>query len=969
MGVVFRARDLSLNREVALKVLQSGVAAKTAELRRFQMEAEAVARLQHEHIAQIFQVGEHQGQAFLALELVPGPTLNQWTAAKPIPAKKAAHLLWLMTQAVQYAHGKGVVHRDLKPHNILLAKEDQPKIVDFGLAKDLDRDSSETKTGSIMGTPSYMAPEQAKGQSHLAGPLADVYSLGAILYYLITGRPPFQAETAVDTIRQVLDTDPLRPQILNPKVDQDLQTICLKCLQKDPQKRYRSAADLAEDLNRFLSNRPIIARPIGRLQQAGRWCRRNPRVASLSLALLTTVLLGTTGILIKWQEAETQKRRAINNLAKARQTVDEFYVEISENELLDVEGLQPLRETLLRKALLYYQEFLKQKGDTPEIQRQLATTWHRVGRLHWQLGSVRDAIEAQKNAALLYEKLLSIKPQDPRLQLSLVEVHVSLANVLLGTNQQKDGLRYMTEAIKTLQELHEASPKSFDVTNRYVTSLIGYADAQKSIGETASAIRNYTQAGLILDQFLGDLEGNQPIELLKLFETQAGLDNQLGLLQREQGQLEDACEHFRMAIDSIQQLTNLMPDSLALRQDLAGFSLNLANAYDDLGDPRARNLYKVSTDRFRKLYDLNPESVWYQHYFASALSEQGIYELNQGRLEEAGQLLDQSIQSGIEIIAKSPDVIEFQTNLANAYLLRGAVAGEAGQYPRSREVCEQAVALLEKQIALGSTAVIYQELLCTSCHNLSRTLVEMGKFADAERRIRQAIQLRESLCQSNPESIENRVTCVDHYQLLDMILTKRNDRIGSEKTLTRVIQECEALLKNEAAEDFALHNRNIAFQDRARVRTDLQKFDGAISDWNRCIDESEKPWSDYYVACRARTLALSGKHAAAWQECQKFAATTEGLTLLTQARALGVLARVLMTDAPIPAEEREPKLSELCTQTVIRLTKIHENKLLENLGEQLTEPSCKDDLLAFEDQEEFLALLRRLKSDSDPARK
>jgi ABC-type amino acid transport substrate-binding protein len=284
MGVVYKAHQIRLKRIVALKMILAGAHASEQQLARFRREGEAVARLQHPNIVQIHEVGEQEGCPYFSLEFVDGGSLAQRLAGTPQPIRWAAQLVETLARAAHAAHQHGVIHRDLKPGNILLTSEGIAKITDFGLAKRLEDDADQTKTGTVLGTPSYMAPEQAGGQAKAVGPPADVYALGAILYELVTGRPPFRAETPLETLRQLLEREPDRPRALNPDVPRDLETICLKALAKEPRQRYPSAAALAEDLARFVNGQPIQARPVSRLERCWRWCRRNPGVASLTTA-------------------------------------------------------------------------------------------------------------------------------------------------------------------------------------------------------------------------------------------------------------------------------------------------------------------------------------------------------------------------------------------------------------------------------------------------------------------------------------------------------------------------------------------------------------------------------------------------------------------------------------------------------------------------------------------------------------
>jgi WD40 repeat protein len=299
MGVVYRARQKSLERVVALKMVLAGEHAGPQELARFRSEAAALARLQHPNIVQIHEVGAHDGRPYFSMEFVDGPSLAQRLDGAPLPGREAARLVQTLAGAVHAAHGKGVVHRDLKPANVLLAADGTPKVTDFGLAKRLDAPGGATQSGAIVGTPSYMAPEQAAGRSKDIGPPVDVYALGALLYELLTGRPPFRAPTAVDTLVLVQTAEPVPPSRLQPGVPPDLETVCLSCLQKDPARRYASAQALGDDLRRFLAGEPIWARPVRVWERAVKWVRRHPAPAALIL-VSGLAALALVGVVVAW---------------------------------------------------------------------------------------------------------------------------------------------------------------------------------------------------------------------------------------------------------------------------------------------------------------------------------------------------------------------------------------------------------------------------------------------------------------------------------------------------------------------------------------------------------------------------------------------------------------------------------------------------------------------------------------------
>lgn len=304
MGVVFRARQTSLNRPVAVKMILRGDMATEVERERFRAEAEAVARLEHPHIVPVYEVGEREGRPYFSMKYIAGQTLAQVLANGPLPSREAARLLAAIAQAIHFAHTRGILHRDLKPSNIILDDFGLPHVMDFGLAKQTTEAVSLTKTGAVLGTPAYMAPEQAAGARGEVGPASDVYSLGVILYHMLTGRPPFQAATPVDTVLLVLEQDPVPPRALNPKADRDLEMICLRCLQKPPDLRYASAELLAKDLQAYLNDESIAARSGRFAQVLAGWLRETHHAPVLenwgllwmwhSLALLGICVLTNT---------------------------------------------------------------------------------------------------------------------------------------------------------------------------------------------------------------------------------------------------------------------------------------------------------------------------------------------------------------------------------------------------------------------------------------------------------------------------------------------------------------------------------------------------------------------------------------------------------------------------------------------------------------------------------------------------
>lgn len=431
MGVVFKARQQKLQRTVALKMILAGRLADTSDIERFQREARAAGRLRHPAIVPVHEIGEHDGRHYFTMDYVDGRSLAEIIREETLAPKAAAQLLRTTAEAVHYAHEQGTVHRDLKPANILLESSGQPQVTDFGLAKMLESVDEEsraelTASGQILGTPSYMSPEQASGKQELVGPASDIYSLGAILYACLTGRAPFVADSPVDTLMQVMNKEPVSPRDLNPSVPKDLETICLKCLTKEPHKRYGTAQELADDLGRFLEDRPVVARPVSRFSKTLRWCRRNPAVASLLILVLVSMATGT--IVSAYYAAESERRA---NLALAEKQNAE-YARDSERKMRKYAESMTEFAMAQQSQAQQARRIAEQHGD--ELRRQLYIAQMPRALEEWQNG----------NTARVQRILEQHVPEDSEEDLRGFEWHylkglTESSRLIIGTGRQISG--------------------------------------------------------------------------------------------------------------------------------------------------------------------------------------------------------------------------------------------------------------------------------------------------------------------------------------------------------------------------------------------------------------------------------------------------------------------------------------------------------------------------------------------------
>jgi serine/threonine-protein kinase len=685
MGVVWKARHLKLNRVVALKMIRTGVQAGREELLRFKREAEAVARMQHPNIVQVFEVGEHDGQPFFSLEFVDGGSLVEKFEGTGMPAREAATVVETLARAMHYAHERGIVHRDLKPANVLLTAGGTPKITDFGLAKQLEGDGSgQTGDGSILGTPSYMAPEQAQGRTREIGPPADIYALGAILYDLLTGRPPFRGETVMDTLHQVIHVDPLAPTRLHPRLPRDLETICLKCLQKEPRKRYATAEALAEDLHRFLDGEPITARATPAWERAVKWCRRRPTAASLlglSVVLVIGVIAGSLWFAAnerthaeaadrarekerQLKEAETAARKvAEKNFRSAVEAVDRMLTHVGNEKLAKVPGLQPIRQQLLTDAIHFYEDrFLKDKSDDPEVRQETAKAYQRIGRLQQKLGKNEEALASYRQAQGYFRGLNREKPDAVDPVLGQASVASDMGDLHNAAGEVQAAKADHGQAIDALKQLIERTNPELGAVHEVLgDAYINRANLWLTQNDAAHAGDDLKNALGLFEKLVRAV----PKELAyqrKLAKTYGTLALRVPL-----GKPADADEWFRRAIELLRQL----PASVEKDEELAHILKNRGT------------LFLIR----------NPEGKLPAEGTTQALED----------LREASALYE-------GLVKRYNGVPEYQQLLAEVYASLGSLAGRTDKPRDTERAWSGAMPLLERRAAESRDPMFRRQL-------------------------------------------------------------------------------------------------------------------------------------------------------------------------------------------------------------------------------------------------------------------
>jgi hypothetical protein len=759
MGVVYLARHLGLGRLVAVKMLGAGAGAGPEEVQCFLREAEAVARLRHANIVQVYDVGGQDRQPFFTMEFVEGGSLAQKLAGIPQAARPAAALVEQLARAVEVAHQNGIIHRDLKPANVLLTADGTPKITDFGLAKRLEGDSGLTRSGAILGTPSYMAPEQARGQARAIGSAADIYALGATLYEMLTGRPPFRAETAVDTVLQVIAEEPVPPARLNPRVPRDLETICLKCLHKEPSRRFASAAALAEDLRRFGAGEPILARPVGRLQRLGKWARRRPAVAVLSGSLLAAALalIATlvAGILMTGEAlGQAQQARDLETAQRVQAEKDRDDKEKARQEAVDAAE----QERLAKELALRRQEQFKHSNTilTAVFQNLNPRLEARGGpSLGVQLGEQLD-----RAAQLLEKEAFDDALAAARLQMPLGQAQLNLGH-------PKEAIALFTRARRTF-----ATKLGFDHAET-LTSMNDLGMAYQADGQRKRALDLLEET---LKKRRGLLGPDHP-------ETLTSMNN-LALAFQADGQLAAAIalheqtlkkRQERLGLDHLQTLTSMnnlamayqangqMKQALPLYEDalarkkttlgidhpdtLTGMN-NLATTYHALRRlDRALPLYEEALQKRRlKLGANHPDTLVTLGNLAGAY-------MAKGQSARALELYEEALEKWqANLGADHPDTLVSMSNLASAYQ-------RAGKLDRAIALHEQALA--KRRARLGPSHL--QTL--TSMNNLAAAYYANGQLDRAAPLFEQTLAVRlEKLGDDHPDTLAAMINLATTYQ-------------------------------------------------------------------------------------------------------------------------------------------------------------------------------------------------------------
>jgi serine/threonine protein kinase/tetratricopeptide (TPR) repeat protein len=725
MAVVYKARQLSLNRIVALKMIRGGEHAGPKELERFRAETQAVACLRHPHIVQVFEAGESNGMLYCAMELVAGGSLARKLNGVPVSSEPAARLTAKLARALDVAHQANIVHRDLKPANVLLEPAEhgdalelrsdggrpqryEPKVADFGLAKRQGDSTLHTATGELLGTPCYMAPEQAAGNHAAVGPSTDVYALGAMLYEMLTGRPPFRATSSLETLRQVVRDEPVSPRRLQSDVPRDLETICLKCLEKVPRRRYSSAAELADDCDRFLAHRPIVARRAGALERVRKWSRRNPAWAvavAIGALAAVTIIAGSIRHSVRLQaeveranvsaaEAQRQKTQVLANFNMTHETLLGMLTRLwQESQIADNADQRALRESLLQTMLGYYSEVpLEQDLSDPDVRLTKAL-------IDFYAAHIRHYLEEYDQAAALFhsalptlEELATAHPDNSGYRRWWALCCYRLALTDSASNKPEQATHWLRRALAILGETQQADLSLRCLEARCHMDLARHFAVPRELAEAKS---HAGQAAALWRSAVREEPRND--------EYRSSLSTALNFLARLLA-LDECLDQSEALIAECEAVVNSWDDPANSYHVLTSLT-ELADSHRVLGHATsAQGRHQMALDHFlAALQHLDQVSSQNSQYSQAQHVAHGVYWSRSATYDRMG-LQQEALKDWDRCVEVSPEGIK-----AGARIARAKYRLTMGDYDRAST---EAMELLGARELTGSTLFDLATLFC-----------------------------------------------------------------------------------------------------------------------------------------------------------------------------------------------------------------------------------------------------------------
>jgi serine/threonine-protein kinase len=770
MGVVYQARQISLGRLVALKLIRDN-AATDSNLDRFRNEAEAIAALNHPHIVPVLEFGRRAGFSYFSMKLLGGGSLAEKLDRYADDPKAIARLMVDIAEAVHHAHQRATLHRDLKPSNILLDEQERPFVGDFGLAKRLEVVGDLTETDALLGTPCYMAPEQAERRHRDVTIKTDVYGLGTILYSLLTGRAPFSGRSVADILRQVGEDDPERPSRLRPRVNRDLETICLRCLRKDPAGRYESAAAVADDLRLWLAGKPIAARPVGNSERILLWCRRRPALAGMAAALLAAVTIGGTLTVSGYRKANAQARIANNERDRAnrrriaaehardlaRDAIAQFQNAVADHkELRNHRELDNLRRELLKAPLKYYRDLLdalKNDDDAGEgSQRDTALATLELARILQQIDSQLEALRAYAAAAEMFESLARHHRDGTRYSADLARCYSNTGLL----HQAAGDFPAALDAFERTFRLREQLVRDFPADTEARADLAGtYASLIKmmiQLNRREDALKYVQAARLLIDQALRERPGD-PKYLSLLAMIIGNASRAFELL----GLPEESAKARREAIAYQRSATAVAADDEkpGYRIVLAKQTVGLAQAQLALGqNAEAAIHYQSALGEFEKLVNDEPSVTDYRSLMAACQNDYAALLANIGDNAAAVVALRKARAQQEALVAEHNNVGEYVEDLARTCNNLGELETRTGRFDAALADYQSVCDLIDGLIRKGRASALARTDLGATYGNLGKLFQKTSRFDDALAAYRRSTDVLNTQLMAKPSDFD-----------------------------------------------------------------------------------------------------------------------------------------------------------------------------------------------------------------------
>ncbi len=904
IGRVWLARDDDLGREVALKELLDDRNDEPAIVARFVEEAQITGQLQHPNIVPVYELArpaDRSAGPFYTMRFVRGRTLA--AAIQQYHAKRRAaeagtlelrellgHFL-AVSNAVAYAHSRGVLHRDLKPGNVVVGDFGEVIVLDWGLAK--LKDSSDTQTsllpvsvrkepsrggtaqGQVIGTPSYMPPEQAEGRTDLFDERSDVYGLGAVLYEVLTGEPPFDGPEAAEILARVVADDPEPPRRRVPGTPAALEAVCLKALAKRPADRYPSAREMADEIQRWLADEPVTVYRERLPARAGRWVKRHrvlvtsgaaaTLVAALALGVTAAVLSAANERLAASNRREQDARAAAEaNYRLTRAAVDEYFTKVSENRLLHEPGLEPLRQELLESARVYYMRFVEQRGDDPNVRTELGLALHRLALITGKIDSLPKALEFVRQAVAIQRNLVEQHPDRLEHQAYLAESMGTLGDLLRLTGELKPSEEALQEAVHLQEELVRARPGE----HSYELQL---AELRQFLMNTYMAMGRFTDAeavaqpALRLREKLVEADPNNADARYSLAFGRLTLAN----IHGRTGQFARSLGEYQTALADVRQIRAARPE-VAQYQALEGNLLDsIGLRYNLTGQFKEAETYiNASIALQERLVRDHPKVADYQRNLAEYYTRLGINCWNLKRFDDSLAAYRQALPIRERQAREQATVIRYQADLARLWQNMAVSYQDSGQAARAEDAYRKAVAGTESVSRANPSNPRYLRDWAASVRTLGCLFTDIDKQANAEESFLQAIALHQQLVQAHPDHVDYRMGLGQTYENLASVRLQTRAWPAALQAADDAVRELELVLKQAPDHGESRSDLARAQDDRARVFVQLGRFDDALKAWDRAVALAPEGERTQLALRRWRAAAARGRFAGLRSEVQ-----------------------------------------------------------------------------------------------------